>query len=191
MEFPAPPGYVSRFAAMRRLRRARLFTAKSVGLLQGTQDMDSGHQQAVSVPRWPPVESVPDARPTTVRRVIRALAQSACLVLAGSVLFFALGHHVAGTVVYGLATLVAAGGCFVPWLSEGIEAFGQWLARVVATVLTWLLLAPFFYLVFLPARLVLALMGKDPMKRRWEAELESYWEPREPVLDAEHYRRQY
>jgi hypothetical protein len=65
------------------------------------------------------------------------------------------------------------------------------LGRGVGTVMTWLLLAPLFFLVFAPAGLMGALRRKDPLSRRFPPESDSSWHPR-PQTDArDHYRKQY
>ena len=50
------------------------------------------------------------------------------------------------------------------------------LNKVVSPVVTGLL----FYLVFTPAGILIRLKGKDPLRRRFESELKSYWVKRQP-----------
>ena len=84
-------------------------------------------------------------------------------------------------------------GCalFVPPAFAAIEGFGKKLGVWVGTGLTYLLLVPFFYLVFVPGRLVLALMGKDPMQREFPTKEASCWSPRRTKMDEAHYRKQF
>ena len=66
------------------------------------------------------------------------------------------------------------------------------LARGLARVLTWLLLALAFYLAFTPYSLVLKLLGKDPLERRFEPQRSSYWTRREPKpFDPHAMKRQF
>jgi hypothetical protein len=66
------------------------------------------------------------------------------------------------------------------------------LARGIARVLTWLILALAFYLVFTPYSLVLKLIGKDPLERRFEPQQDSYWTRREPKpFDPQGMKRQF
>ena len=65
------------------------------------------------------------------------------------------------------------------------------LGSGTGTALTWLVLAPFFYLCFLPARLILLATGKDPMHRQFPAPAPTLWRPR-PASPAENrYHRQF
>jgi hypothetical protein len=75
-------------------------------------------------------------------------------------------------------------------LFRKIEQAGQWLGKAVGLALTWALLVPLFYLVFLPGRLILMATGRDPMCRRFPSAASSYWIPRRPVQPAD-YKRQF
>lgn len=61
----------------------------------------------------------------------------------------------------------------------------------IGWVVSQILLALVYYLVFAGVGLVLRLLGKDPMTRRFEPETSSYWIPRPESSDTERYFRQY
>ncbi len=100
-------------------------------------------------------------------------------------------HRVMGGCVLGLAAATLVVGFCAPKayraVQRGLGVFAHWVGRA----LTWLLLVPFFYLVFTPARVLLFLRGKDPMSRTPDPEAASYWLERPPVPGPEHYTRQY
>jgi hypothetical protein len=52
------------------------------------------------------------------------------------------------------------------------------LTRITRVVLTWVVLTPFFFLVCPLARLVLAVRGRDPLRRRFPAPEASCWDAR-------------
>ena len=54
---------------------------------------------------------------------------------------------------------------------------------------TWALIT--FYVVMTPVGLLLRLLGYDPMHRRMDKTVESYWIKREPVTDPGRYFRQF
>lgn len=54
--------------------------------------------------------------------------------------------------------------------------FGLLLAKVVNPVVMGIL----FFLMFVPAGLVMRLLGKDPLRRRFDPEQKSYWIERHP-----------
>ncbi len=69
-----------------------------------------------------------------------------------------------------------------------------WMAFAYALgwVNTRILLVLFFFLVITPVSLVLRMIGKDPLLRRSEPDLKSYWIAREKgSFDRESYLRQF
>ena len=96
-----------------------------------------------------------------------------------------------GLAIYSLSAVVIISGFLIPPLFHALEQIGQWLGRVVGICITWLMLMPFFYLCFAPVRLVLALIGKDPMHRRFERNRSSYWVDHKPPSAPQPYTRQY
>lgn len=68
-----------------------------------------------------------------------------------------------------------------PWLSPLSPIYDAWMrfARALSWVNTRIVLGVLWILVFTPYSVVLRLLGKDPMRRRF-ADGESYWR------DAEH-----
>jgi hypothetical protein len=86
-----------------------------------------------------------------------------------------------------LLALVSPLGAFRA-LTRALEAF----ARGVGLVLTWLLMALAYYLLFLPVGLLLRLAGKLHVTRGADAHRTSYWEPAKataPGIDT--YRRSF
>lgn len=151
---------------------------------------DSFQQNAVSaaVWRWRAPASGGAAGPAKARA--RAAVQAAVAGAAGLVLLLVFHHRVVGLVVLAIAVVVLASGLFIPRAFAAIERFGKGLGKAVGTGLTWLLLVPFFYLCFVPARTLMALLKKDPLKLKFSPAAASYWTPRPPV-SAEQVRKQY
>ena len=72
-------------------------------------------------------------------------------------------------------------------------AYALWMrfAHLLAVGNTTLLLTLVYFLVIGPAHLVLRVLGKDPLDRKWTPG-GSYWRKKEPVADTvEHVRRQF
>ena len=65
------------------------------------------------------------------------------------------------------------------------------LGSGVGTALTGLVLVPFFFLCFLPARLFLLATGKDPLRRKFPAPGPTLWLPRTPPSAENRYHRQF
>jgi hypothetical protein len=107
------------------------------------------------------------------------------------VILFKLDHLWLALFLYLLGMVVLIGGYFIPPLFNAFEKFGKMLGRSVGAGMTYALLVPFFYLCFLPGRLILNARGKDPMRRRWNPESKTYWIDKPKDEDAGRYTRQY
>jgi len=133
--------------------------------------------QPKPVPRW--------------SRQAKATLQAPLMALVGWIMFYFYDHRIVPFIVWTLSFVVLAGGWLYPPAFLAIERFGLALARVVTRGLTWILLAPFFYICFTPGRMILLLTRKDPMDRIFPDQRPSFWIPRQPVTDPARYRNQH
>jgi ABC-type uncharacterized transport system permease subunit len=62
---------------------------------------------------------------------------------------------------------------------------------VLGAVMSAVILTLLFYLVITPLGLVMRLVGEDPMRRRFEPELPSYWIRRKSAGPARDYEKQF
>jgi hypothetical protein len=69
----------------------------------------------------------------------------------------------------------------------GWMAIGCCIGLVVANVV----LAAIYFLIVTPIGLALKLAGRDPLRRKFESERQSYWDDAQKPGDAERYFRQY
>lgn len=122
---------------------------------------------------------------------LKATIQAPVMALVGWLIYHFFDHLIGPVIIWSLAVVVLAGGWFVPPVFRAIEHFGQWLGKGVAIGLNWGLLTPFFYLCFVPGRLILKLRGLDPMERKFPDDAPSFWIPRKPVTDMAQYRKQH
>jgi hypothetical protein len=123
------------------------------------------------------------------RAATRAVWQALIPIAVGALL--TLRHRrIGGPILMGLGTLILLAGLLAPGLFERWERLGRAVARGVGTLMTWLVLVPFFYLVFLPARVVLAMARRDPMRRAFPTQEATYWVARPPAR-PDHYTRQF
>lgn len=105
--------------------------------------------------------------------------------------FLYKGHKIPAGILAGLGLVILISGFLIPPVFSVIERFGRWLGHVVGTAVTWILLVPMFYLVFVPGRLILKMRGIDPMCRQFPTDAPTYWVSRKPVTNLEEYKRQY
>ena len=140
---------------------------------------------------WPwrtPPKSPATGAGTRRRRI---LLQCVITAVIATLLTWWLGRYRLGLFLYFVSAVILVSGFLMPNAFDALERLGQKLAHAVGLTLTWLLLMPFFYLCFVPARLILMLLGKDPMARRYERDRLSYWENHKPPVTPQSYTRQY
>jgi hypothetical protein len=114
------------------------------------------------------------------------------LVPAGvGLIFHFLDHLVAAKVLWGVSGLLLLSGLFVPFVFNKIEQFGRWFGKWVGVIVTWVLMVPMFWLIFVPGRVILKLRGIDPMCRKFPTDEKTYWVPRKPVSNMDDYKRQF
>jgi hypothetical protein len=148
-------------------------------------------QDAVVKAVWPwakPAASPADDRP---RLRTKALIQALVMAAVAALIFFWRGHVVLPAVLAALAAANLTLGLAVPRAFGVVDRALQAFGRGVGTAVTWLVLVPFFYLFMLPARLILAATGKDPLHRRFPDTPASYWVPRRPIKGMDDYRKQF
>lgn len=132
----------------------------------------------------------PDPKTVTKPALSSVLIQTLVPAVVG-VIFFLLGRLITAKVLWGVSLVLLVSGLFIPAVFNRIEQFGRWFGKWVGLAITWVLLAPVFYLVFVPGRLILKLQGIDPMCRKFPTDAKTYWVPRKPVTNLEEYKRQF
>jgi len=85
-----------------------------------------------------------------------------------------------GPYVTVLAALFLVTGVAAPILLRPVERIWMSFARVISVVMTHILLTLTFFVVITPVGIILRLLGKDVLQRRFEAGKPSYWAPVEP-----------
>jgi hypothetical protein len=123
-----------------------------------------------------------------VRR--KALLQAVVAGMAAVLLGLAPRHRWAATSVGSVAVWFLASGLWLPHAYRAVDRWLSRLAQAVGTAIAWVVLVPFFYLCFVPGRLLLALLGKDPLCRRRTDE-RTYWSVRPKLTSPDQFRKQY
>lgn len=101
------------------------------------------------------------------------------------------GRPLAASVAACLAAALLVLALAAPALHARVEAALQHFGLIVASVVTWLLLTPVWWLCFVPGRLVFQLSGKDPLQRTRQPGQPSYWIARQPPSKSDHWQRQF
>lgn len=145
-------------------------------------------QGPVSRAVWPWTEEkvVRDHKPSLVFNLV-----TLAIGLGIAMLFYSFNHQLMAGIVACISTFIFLCARFAPAIYLRIEKLFQVLGHYIGQTLTWLLLVPFFYICFGFGRLVQIVLGRDPMRRKYDTTLESYWQEREGGVDIEQYRRQF
>ena len=103
---------------------------------------------------------------------------------------YLLWSQTIGMVVFSISTIVLFSALVSPLgLYRIIQGIFETLGTHTGRALTWLALVPLFYLFFLPFGLVFRSGRRDRMKRFFEPDEESYWEPHKEFSAADHERQ--
>ena len=96
-----------------------------------------------------------------------------------------LGHPVLAGVAGGIATLHAVAAVFSPGrLQPLLGRLEARLAGLIAQGVTWALMAPFFFLVFAPFRLLFRRGARNSLSPLLEPRAPTYWQSREAQADT-------
>ena len=103
------------------------------------------------------------------------LAFGTAMTILGSLLLWR--DRAAGPWVLGLAGFAVLSALIAPRLLRPLEMVLAGLLRAVMTVVTYVVLTLAYFVVFTPIGLLMKLLGKDLLDRRFPTEKESYWAP--------------
>jgi len=131
-----------------------------------------------------------DAPPKSTGVWKRALLQSLVAAVVATVMLY-LGHALIAIFIWSIAAVLALSGIFMRSVFQKIESFGKKLGGIVAVILSWLLLVPFYYLFFWPMALLRKGRSREIFSAASATPHESYWLTRPPESSVENYRRQY
>jgi len=114
------------------------------------------------------------------------------LTLFGVIAWLKLDAPTLAKVLWVLAVVVPVVGWLAPAFMRLVFVGMSYLAWPIGFVVSHVVLALVYYLVFTPIGLVMRLIGYDPMRRRFDPEAVTYWIARDPkASDAKRYFRQF
>jgi hypothetical protein len=131
-------------------------------------------------------------QPGASRQRVRGIVQAGIGATVATVFLF-VGWRTPAFIVYGIASLIALAALLSPTgvyalLDRMTVALGERIGRV----LTWTVLVPVFYLFFVPFGKIFRAGRRDRMKRHFDSEATTYWEPHEgPTAASTSHERQY
>src|SRR2546422_3987753 len=111
--------------------------------------------------------------------------------VVGAGLYFRSGAHEAARGVWIAGFVLTALYFAIPSLRRPFYLGWLYVTFPIGFVLSHVILGAVFYLVFTPVGLVLRLLGKDPLHRRFDRDAKSYWVEHDPHVDPKRYFNQY
>jgi len=108
----------------------------------------------------------------------------------GGLLYF-YDHTTIAIVAFSISTFVFIAAQFFPKVYGVVESVFQKFSALVGGFLTWIFLVPFFYICFPFGKIAQILKKKDPMHRKLEPEVESYWKNCKERESVDDYKRQF
>ncbi len=82
--------------------------------------------------------------------------------------------------LYGLAGFFLIAGLALPRMLAPIEWLWMKFARVMGIIMTHVILAVAYYVVIVPFGIVMKIVGRDPLHRKFDKNAASYWIPVDP-----------
>jgi hypothetical protein len=149
----------------------------------------SGRPEAAAV-IWHWRDAPPNALGRSAREARKTGAIQGGIGACVAAALYLLWSQMIGTIIFGVsATILLAALASPLGLYRMIDGLFLSLGNYTGSMLTWLMLVPLFYLFFLPFGLLFRRGSRDKMKRFFEPDEESYWEPHKPFSAADHERQ--
>jgi len=111
--------------------------------------------------------------------------------VVGWIVLRSTGSLPASGAIWTMAAAVPLIGVAVPELLRIVYLGMAYATFPIGFVLSHIIVALVYYLVLVPTGLTMRLFGYDPMHRRFDREVETYWIARKPDEDVKKYFRQF
>ena len=111
--------------------------------------------------------------------------------VVGGVLWWRIGPNLASKILWAAGPVAALVGLLVPKALKPVFIALTLLAFPIGLVIGNIAMALTYYLIVTPIGLVFRLVGRDPLHRKLDREVASYWIERPPQVPEERYFRQF
>jgi Saxitoxin biosynthesis operon protein SxtJ len=93
--------------------------------------------------------------------------------------------------VWSLVILVSVSGLIRPSVARPVYLTWMWAAYPIGWTVSSLMMLSVFFLLITPVGFIMRLFGYDPMNRRFDRTVNSYWTPHQSGPDTSDYFRQF
>ena len=104
---------------------------------------------------------------------------------------FVKGRHELGLALGILGLTFGGVGLIIPPAARGVFVAWMMLAFPIGWAVSLLMLAIMYYLFLTPVALFFRIIGRDPLSRRIDPEVDSYWVAKETPADSRRYFQPY
>lgn len=113
------------------------------------------------------------------------------LALVGTIAWWRFGALAVAQGLWVAAAVIAVAYYAIPPLRKPLYLGWMYAAFPFGFIMSYVILAATYYLVFTPIGLLLKALGRDPLDRRFDRSAASYWTPYRPPADNQRYFRQF
>jgi len=125
-----------------------------------------------------------------MKKKTRAIIQFFIMAIIGIFLFTVIKHTIPAIIVVILSLVILISGLFFSSIFIKIEEFGKKIGKWTGIGITWLLLVPLFYVIFLLGRLILVILKKDLLDCKFPSISKTCWtSKKEKNKSKDCYRR--
>ena len=124
-------------------------------------------------------------------RVFAGLALPLFGLIAAAILYFRFDQTIAPVVILGACGIVGLIGLVRPSGVRPLYVAWMYAAYPIGWLVGHIMLTVVFFGVLTPIGLVMRLLGRDPLERKFDTARTTYWEPLEKAEDIERYFRQF
>jgi len=136
----------------------------------------------------PLVELKRDASAAETRRFALFALPAFCLLLA-AIAGWRFGSATFATVFIAAGAMSIVLSLFAPGLMRGLLLAWLWVTFPVGWLVAHLVLAVIYFLLITPIGLVMRIVGRDPLRKKFDREADSYWMPRKPADESRYFRQ--
>jgi hypothetical protein len=111
--------------------------------------------------------------------------------VVGGLVWWSTGHLTVSRFIWGAGAVVAGVYYLVPPVRRPIFMGWMYASYPIGWVVSHVLLATIYFVIFTLIGLIMRAVGYDPLARRFDRTAKSYWVRREPISGVERYFRQF
>jgi len=111
--------------------------------------------------------------------------------ILGAVLFWRTAFSAIVVALWIFAVVIPLAGWFLPSFMKAVFVCMSYATYPIGMTVSFLILAFVFYLVITPIGIIIKILGYDPLKRKFDPNVKSFWIEKEAKKSLDSYFRQF